>query len=80
MVNMDALKENLHSAIEAETSAEILFQLEQILTKKYPLVPEGVEKRIDGALADIAAGRVYTQKEFEEISAVARKTREEKYR
>ena len=78
---MELLRQNLHLAIEAERSEQILLQIQEILNAGADMdsnnfVPAGVEERIATGLAQAARGEVYSQAEFDALSSAAAERRQ----
>ena len=66
MTVVQSLKQHIHTAVEAETSEDVLVQIQHILDKKYPLVSEEIEAGIAEGIADLEAGRKMSLAEFKE--------------
>ena len=79
MTTLEALRQKLHAAIDAETSEARLRDLEGMLDHTYPLVPEGVEERLARGFADAEAGRVMSLEDFLEHGKKEAERRKAKY-
>jgi predicted transcriptional regulator len=79
MSRIEALRKEIHTAVDTETSEETLTVLQEILAKKYPLVPEAWEAGIAKGLEDIKAGRTLSLEEFKLQSEQEAIVRRQKY-
>lgn len=79
MTSLEALRQKLHAAIDAETSEARLREIAGVLDHALPQVTEAQEASIGRGIADIEAGRVVSYEEFKKIGEAQAAERRAKY-